>query len=99
MLTATLVPVGQALRRLTSFNEAMALALEVRFSFPNGLLNALTDDFVTPQAENIERLRSVVNEYFTETGIIKYSLYDKTANLRKVFGTSHSRFSIPSFPR
>lgn len=34
----------------------------------------------------IDGLRKVVEEFFTDTGVLKYGLFDKSAALNKVFG-------------
>jgi len=43
------------------------------------------------QKENpLDALRTVVAEHFTETGVIKIGLFDKSTQMSKVFGASHS---------
>lgn len=53
-------------------------------------IHSLTLARTRPQLVDIEPLRATVADYFTETGILKYGLYDKTAALSKVFGAFRS---------
>jgi hypothetical protein len=40
------------------------------------------------QNETLDALRAVVANFFTETAVLKYGLYDPSAGLNKVFGKS-----------
>ncbi|GAA5893393.1 uncharacterized protein JCM6883_007652 [Sporobolomyces salmoneus] len=57
-------------------------------------LLALTDalTFALEDENPLDLLRTVVSDYFTDAGVVKFGLYDKTAQLSKVFEIPCSAF-------
>lgn len=47
---------------------------------------ALTFRLTPQQSQVLEALRAVVANFFTDTAVLKYGLYDPVAGLNKVFG-------------
>lgn len=97
-VSATAVPTGTALSRLLALTDALTFALEVSRCPVSTLENiadlSLLSRFSLQDENPLDSLRTVVSDYFTDAGVVKFGLYDKTAQLSKVFGEAFSGVAL-----